>query len=256
MGASAREIERQIKETRERMDNNLNQLEDRAASNAVRYGRIAAIVVGVVAIGGAGFLLYRRMHRPTLKDRLDDLSIENLRELAEAVSGRLKGQLPSVTVKVNEPTPQEPGTIESIVRRVAPAMLGTVSTALLERVSRRSDETVAPQAKRKVQDAWSGDIRVQIPQANISIGELQRYLHRWLGQDVEISGNVVQSAKGIALTVRGTNVPGKTFEGKLDDLPKLLTSAAEYVYGQSEPFLFEVYLTDVGRDAEAIVAIF
>jgi len=146
MGASAREIERQIKETRERMDNNLNQLEDRAASNAVRYGRIAAIVVGVVAIGGAGFLLYRRMHRPTLKDRLDDLSIENLRELAEAVSGRLKGQLPSVTVKVNEPTPQEPGTIESIVRRVAPAMLGTVSTALLERVSRRSDETLAPQA--------------------------------------------------------------------------------------------------------------
>jgi len=146
MGASAREIERQIKETRERMDNNLNQLEDRAASNAVRYGRIAAIVVGVVAIGGAGFLLYRRMHRPTLKDRLDDLSIENLRELAEAVSGRLKGQLPSVTVKVNEPTPREPGTIESIVRRVAPAMLGTVSTALLERVSRRSDETLAPQA--------------------------------------------------------------------------------------------------------------
>jgi len=146
MGASAREIERQIKETRERMDNNLNQLEDRAASNAVRYGRIAAIVVGVVAIGGAGFLLYRKMHRPTLKDRLDDLSIENLRELAEAVSGRLKGQLPSVTVKVNEPTPQEPGTIESIVRRVAPAMLGTVSTALLERVSRRSDETLAPQA--------------------------------------------------------------------------------------------------------------
>jgi hypothetical protein len=146
MGASAREIERQIKETRERMDDNLNQLEDRAASNAVRYGRIAAIVVGVVAIGGAGFLLYRKMHRPTLKDRLDDLSIENLRELAEAVSGRLKGQLPSVTVKVNEPTPQEPGTIESIVRRVAPAVLGTVSTALLERVSRRSDETVAPQA--------------------------------------------------------------------------------------------------------------
>jgi len=146
MGASAREIERQIKETRERMDNNLNELEDRAASNAVRYSRIAAIVVGVVAIGGAGFLLYRRMHRPTLKDRLDDLSIENLRELAEAVSGRLKGQLPSVTVKVNGPTPREPGTIESIVRRVAPAMLGTVSTALLERVSRRSDEALAPQA--------------------------------------------------------------------------------------------------------------
>jgi len=146
MGASAREIEQQIKETRERMDDNLNQLEDRAASNALRYGRIVAIVVGVVAIGGAGYLLYRKMLRPSLKNRLDDLSIENLRDLAEEVTGRLKGQLPSVTVKVNGKTPQEPGTIESIVRRVAPAMLGTASTALLERVSRRSDETTAPQA--------------------------------------------------------------------------------------------------------------
>ena len=127
-----------------------------------------------------------------------------------------------------------------------------VAASLLDRLQALKDETVAPQAKRKVQDAWSGDIRVQIPQANISIGELQRYMHRWLGQDVEISGNVVQTAKGIALTVRGTNVPGKTFEGKLGDLAKLLASAAEYVYGQSEPFLFEVYLTDVGRDAEAI----
>src|SRR5438094_9590864 len=112
MGTSRREMERQITETRERMGDSRTGIEGQAASNAVRYGRIAAIVVGVVAIGGAGFLLYRRMHRPTLKDRLDDLSIENLRELAEAVSGRLKGQLPSVTVKVNEPTPREPGTIE------------------------------------------------------------------------------------------------------------------------------------------------
>src|SRR5207237_8316 len=51
MGASAREIERQIMETRERMDDNLNELEGRAASNAVRYGRIAAIVVAAVAVG-------------------------------------------------------------------------------------------------------------------------------------------------------------------------------------------------------------
>jgi len=134
MGASTREIERQIKETRERMNDNLNDLEGRAASSAVRYGRVAAIVVAAIAIGGAGFLIYGRMHRPTLKDRLDGLSIESLRELAEELSGRLKERLPSVTVTVNDKSPREPGTVESIVRKIAPALVGTASTALLERV--------------------------------------------------------------------------------------------------------------------------
>jgi len=95
------------------MDENLNQLEDRAASNAIRYGRIVAIVAGAAAVAGAGFLIYRRMHRPTLKE-----------------------QLPSVTVRVIEKRPQERGTIESIVRKVAPALVGTASTALLGRVAR------------------------------------------------------------------------------------------------------------------------
>ena len=129
------------------MDENLNQLEGRAASSAVRYGRIAAIVVAAAAIGGAGFLLYRRMRRPTLKDRLDELSIENLRELAEELSGRLKGQLPSVTVSVNEKSPREPGMVESIARKLAPALAGTAFTALLERIARPSrGGHAAPQA--------------------------------------------------------------------------------------------------------------
>ncbi len=146
MGASAREIERQIKETRERMDENLNQLEGRAASSAVRVARIAAAVLGVIVVGGAAFLIYRRMRKPTLRDRLDDLSMDDLRKL----SGRLKDRLPSVTVRVNERPAEEPGTIESIVRRVAPALVGTASTALIERVARAGKEAdgrgVPPQA--------------------------------------------------------------------------------------------------------------
>ncbi len=120
MGASAREIERQIRETRDRMDDNLTELEGRAASNAARYGRITAIGFGVLAAVGAAFFIYRRMRKPTLKDRLDGLSIQKLRSLAEELSGRLKDELPSVTVTVNEKTERESGAIESILRRVTP----------------------------------------------------------------------------------------------------------------------------------------
>ena len=144
MGASAREIERQIKETRDRMDDNLTALEGRAASSAARYGRLAAIGLVVVAAGGAAYFIYRRMRRPTLKDRLDGLSVEKLRSLAEELSGRVKDELPSVTVTVNEKTEREPGTIESLLRKLAPALVCTASTALLDRVARPAGEADGP----------------------------------------------------------------------------------------------------------------
>ena len=53
MGDSEDEIDRQIKEAREQIDENLGVLEQRATSNAVRYGKIAAVVVGVAVIAGS-----------------------------------------------------------------------------------------------------------------------------------------------------------------------------------------------------------
>ena len=143
MGASASEIERQIEETRNRMDHNLGVLEQRATSNAIRFGRVAAVAVGAIALAGAGFLIYRRMRKPTLQRkltaRLGGMSIDSLRDLAGEMNSRLKKSLPSVTVTFNERT-EEPGAIASVVRKVAPAIIGTASTALLERVARVRDD--------------------------------------------------------------------------------------------------------------------
>jgi hypothetical protein len=135
MGASAREIEREIKETRDRMDANLTRLEGTAASRAVRYGRWAALGVGVLAAAGVAFLVYRRARKPKLRDRLSEASVERLRDLLE----QLREELPSVTVKVNERTPREPGTVAAIMRKVAPAIIGTASTAVLERIARPAE---------------------------------------------------------------------------------------------------------------------
>jgi hypothetical protein len=85
MGASADEIARQIKETREHIDENLGVLEHRAASNAVRYGKIASVVVGVVALAGAGLLIYRRMNRPARNEQLRSIVIEALKDLPDTL---------------------------------------------------------------------------------------------------------------------------------------------------------------------------
>jgi hypothetical protein len=135
MGASAREIEREIKETRDRMDANLTRLEGTAATRAVRYGRWAALGVGVLAAAGVALLVYRRARKPKLSDRLSEASVERLRDLLE----KLREELPSVTVKVNERAPREPGTVAAIMRKVAPAIIGTASTAVLERIARPAE---------------------------------------------------------------------------------------------------------------------
>lgn len=135
MGASAREIEQQIKETRERMDDNLGVLEQRAGSGAQRYGKVAAAVAGAVVVAAIGFVVWRKTRRPTLKDRLDTLSPENLHDLAEELMSRLKKPLPAVTVTVNPKGEERPGMVESILRKVTPAVVGTAATGLLQRVA-------------------------------------------------------------------------------------------------------------------------
>jgi len=146
MGASTDEIDRQIRETREHIDENLDVLEHRAASNAVRYGKIAAVLVGVVVVAGASVLIYRRMNRPTRSEQLRSMVMEalkdlpgSLRDLPDEVSARLKKPLPSIKVVVNGAEADEPSTVRRILRRVAPAVAGTASAAVMERLTRTSD---------------------------------------------------------------------------------------------------------------------
>ena len=140
MGASTNEIDRQIRETRDQMDENLGALEARAAANTLQYGRIAAIVLGVVAVAGASLLIYRRLRRPSKREQVSRM-LEVLQDLPDDVLAKLKKPLPSVKVVVSgEPAvAQEPGTVERIVRRVAPAVVGTASSALLGRLTRNPD---------------------------------------------------------------------------------------------------------------------
>src|SRR4030088_434241 len=109
MGAAADEIDRQIKVTRDHMDENIGVLEQRAASRAVRYGRIVAIALGVGALAGVGVLVYRRMNQPSRKEQLQRMLIEALKDLPDSVRdlpdeviNRFKKPLPLFKVVVND----------------------------------------------------------------------------------------------------------------------------------------------------------
>lgn len=128
-----------------------------------------------------------------------------------------------------------------------------IASDVLDELQKLQDGTRGPSQGLKTKSAWSSDIRIEVPETGVSIGEIQKLLKERFGHDLHIGGDLVQSGSGgLALTVRGEGVPAQTFTGGADDLKKLAARAAEYIYGRSQPWLYAVYLATNGRDVEAL----
>jgi tetratricopeptide (TPR) repeat protein len=128
-----------------------------------------------------------------------------------------------------------------------------VAAGLLDVLSKIQVATRSSVAHPSVVSAWYNDVTIEVPEAGISIGQLERIIKTRFGHDQHIEGEVVLADQGgYALTIRGTGILSKTFTTTSGNLDELLTLAGEYVYGQSQPGLWAWYLGDVGRSAEAI----
>jgi tetratricopeptide (TPR) repeat protein len=128
-----------------------------------------------------------------------------------------------------------------------------VAADVLDVLQRLRDATRTVTKGLKTQSAWSSDVKIEVPETGISIGEVDRLLHERFGHDVHIEGELVQSIDGgLALTVRGEGVPPQTFSGGAGDLDNLATKAGEYIYGRSQPYQFAAYLAGGGRYKDAL----
>jgi tetratricopeptide (TPR) repeat protein len=128
-----------------------------------------------------------------------------------------------------------------------------VASGVLDELSHLQEATRSSFTARSLSGAWSNDIRLDVPEAGISVSDMSRLLRERFGHDVRIDGGLVQTPTGgLALTVRGIGVPAKTFAGPPTELDKLTRNAAEYVYSKSQPARWSYYLVEAGRNAEAI----
>ena len=128
-----------------------------------------------------------------------------------------------------------------------------VAGGLLDELTRLQAATRSNATKRNLSNAWTGDIKVDVPETGLSLGDIDRMLKARFGHDLHIEGDLVQTdTGGLALTVRGDNLLPKVFTGGAGDLDNLTAQAAQYIYGQSQPALFVVYLTNAGRNADAV----
>jgi hypothetical protein len=120
----------------------------------------------------------------------------------------------------------------------------------LQEIQRRG--AIDPTAATHIEDAWTREIRVELPETGISLGEIQKFLRSWLGHDVLISGAVVEDGDdALVLTVRGNGVPAQRVAGKASELDMMVASAAERALGAARPVELLAYLESTSRHAEA-----
>lgn len=119
---------------------------------------------------------------------------------------------------------------------VAEGENGTVvASEFLDQLQTLKASALSSPYARSMQGSWANNIQLQIPDVHISLSDIDRTLHSWLGHEIQINGEVVLQGKQIALTVRGTGIAARSFSGAPGDLQDLLANAAEYVYVQVAP---------------------
>ena len=126
------------------------------------------------------------------------------------------------------------------------------ASLLLDRLAEMDSKAPSVRAANSYTANWGEDAKVEIPETGVSIGELDRFLRRSLGQQTYVSGEVIRTAGGLTVSVRATGQPGVSVTGSDTDLDGVVRKAAEAVYGQTQPYRYSKYLEFQGRIDEAL----
>jgi tetratricopeptide (TPR) repeat protein len=98
-------------------------------------------------------------------------------------------------------------------------------------------------------------LKVEIPQTGISLDELERFVHRWLGHQSVMNGQVREQADGlISLSLHIAGFGGVEVTGPKVELDRLSQEAAEKAFATFDPNNFAIYLASSGRRPEALRA--
>ena len=129
-----------------------------------------------------------------------------------------------------------------------------VAVELLDKLTAMEASTLPTAQTESSYRVDSGDaIKVEIPETGgLSLGEIDRYLRETFGHETHVTGEVVHTAEGIALTIRAGGTTGTRLKGTDANLDPLMQKAAEALFAQSEPLRYGDYLADQNRYDEAI----
>jgi tetratricopeptide (TPR) repeat protein len=117
-----------------------------------------------------------------------------------------------------------------------------VASKILDRLSAMQSETDSTRAASSYTNNWDKDIKVQVPDTGVSLGEIDTYLHEWLGHQMHIKGEVYRTASGIAVTAGASGIASTTVTGGEQDLDTLIDKTADAIYRGTQPYRYALYV--------------
>ena len=128
-----------------------------------------------------------------------------------------------------------------------------VAARVLDAIAELQEQASTARAPQTFANNWGrNDIKVEIPETGISIGDLDRFLRERFSNDTHISGEVLHTAGGISLTARAGTQGSAHVTGSEIDLDALIGKLTEQIYGLTQPYRYGIYLESHGRVDEAV----
>jgi hypothetical protein len=117
-----------------------------------------------------------------------------------------------------------------------------VASMLLDKLGEMQNATVSSRAPSTYANNWNDQIKVEIPETGVSVGELERLLVQWLGHQTSISGELYRTPTALMLAARTGTAPAKGHAGQEADVEAMVQAAAEDVYATTQPYRYAIWL--------------
>jgi tetratricopeptide (TPR) repeat protein len=101
---------------------------------------------------------------------------------------------------------------------------------------------------RILQTDWRRDYRLSIPQTGVTIGEAATILHRLMGHDTNVSGQLVRSSGEMELTVR---VGNRWRQIRGTDVNTMVAQAADAIFEEIDAYGYAIFLAKTGRHTDS-----
>lgn len=119
-----------------------------------------------------------------------------------------------------------------------------VATQVLDKLAELQLQSESTRPAASYATNWGDELKIDIPNTGATADQIWRLLRGVLGKETRISGEVINTAQGLALTVRAGSEPGRRFGGNAKELDPLIQQASELIYKSTQPYRYAVYLID------------
>lgn len=130
--------------------------------------------------------------------------------------------------------------------RVPPAMAArglsgeVVATQVLDQLATLQAKTESARAASSYANNWGNDLKIDIPNTGATAEQIWKLLRGWLGKETRISGEVIETPEGLALTARVGGEAGARFVDKGDNLDALVEQGASHIFKKTQPYRYAI----------------